>query len=45
VRAAGNYRLNWDGRDDSGAALASGMYLYRLEAGGKVETRKLLLLR
>ncbi|NKB66212.1 MAG: T9SS type A sorting domain-containing protein [Candidatus Latescibacteria bacterium] len=45
VRQAGSYRLQWDGRDESGRELASGLYLYRLQAGHRVETRKLLLLR
>ena len=30
VRAAGRYQIVWNGRSDSGAALASGVYLYRL---------------
>ncbi|NKB66375.1 MAG: PQQ-binding-like beta-propeller repeat protein [Candidatus Latescibacteria bacterium] len=45
LRPAGQYRLEWDGRDDGGRELASGVYLYRLQAGDRVETRKLLLLR
>ena len=44
-RAAGAYVLPWDGRDDAGGNLASGVYLYRLRAGDRVETRKLLLVR
>jgi hypothetical protein len=44
-REAGTYSLRWDGRDDSGRELATGVYLYRLTAGDRVETRKLLLLR
>jgi len=45
VRAAGIYAVRWDGRDEAGHSLASGAYLYRLQVGEKVETRKLLLLR
>ena len=44
-RRAGTYRLRWDGRDDAGRRLASGMYFYRLSAGTRVEARELLLLR
>ena len=44
-RPAGTYTIHWDGRDQSGRALASGVYLYRLQVGARVETRKLVLLR
>jgi hypothetical protein len=39
-RAAGIHRINWEAR-----GLASGVYLYRLDTGEFVETRKLILLR
>ena len=42
---AGTYSFTWDGRDKSGRALATGLYLYRLRAGHRAETRKLTLLR
>ena len=42
---AGYHRLHWDGRDDTGRLVASGMYLYRLVTGEAVLTRKLILLR
>ena len=45
VRKAGTYTVRWDGRDESGRGLASGVYLYRLQAGTKVKTHKLLLLQ
>ena len=45
VREAGGYTLRWDGLDDDGRELASGVYLYRLEAGERVETRKMVLVR
>ena len=44
-REAGQYTLRWDGRDDRGQSVASGVYLYRLRAGDQVQTRKLLMLR
>ena len=45
VREAGSYSLRWDGRNDVGQSLASGVYFYRLQAEEQSETRKLLLLR
>ena len=42
---AGFHRLHWDGRDDAGMPLGSGVYLYRLVTEGGALTRKLTLLR
>ncbi len=43
--AAGRHAVVWRGRDQQGDALASGVYFSRLEAGGKVLTGRLLLLK
>ena len=44
-QSAGIYSVHWNGRDNRGRPLATGVYLYRLQAGAQTETRKLLLLR
>ena len=36
---------HWDGRDHSGQRVASGVYLYQLQAGPVVQGRKMLLLK
>jgi hypothetical protein len=44
-RVANNYRLTWDGKNESGDAVASGVYFYRLTAGSFTTTKKMVLLR
>ena len=44
-QASGEYAVIWDGRDDAGRELASGLYFCRLQAGGYAETVKMVLLR
>ena len=44
-RAAGRHQVVWNGRNDRGVAVASGMYLYRLTAGQSVRTRRMALMR
>jgi flagellar hook assembly protein FlgD len=44
-QVAGHYAVQWDGKDDSGLSVASGVDLSRLQAGNRVEARQLLLLR
>lgn len=41
----GSYRAEWDGQDQSGVAVASGVYLYSLVAGDFTASRKMLLLK
>jgi hypothetical protein len=42
---AGSHQIQWDGTDDHGNALASGIYVYRIEAGKYVQSRKMMLLK
>ena len=42
---AGVYRPRWDGLDDEGHSLASGVYIYRLRAGDFEHSRRLMLLQ
>jgi len=42
---AGLYRVLWDGRNHLGRSVASGVYLYRLEAAGFTQVRRMVLLR
>ena len=40
----GEHRVQWDGRDERGRALGSGVYLYRLTVPGCTRTRKMVLI-
>ena len=42
---AGEHTLSWDGRDDYGREVASGVYIYRLDVGEWAVHRRMLLLR
>ena len=43
--AVGTHRVVWDGRNDHGREVASGVYLYRLTAGGVTQEKKMVLVR
>lgn len=45
AQLAGQHRLDWDGLNQAGDKVATGMYLYRLITGEYVETKKMLLLK
>jgi len=44
-REIGSYSLVWDGRDNSGRELPSGVYLIRLQTPGKAFSHKVVLLK
>ncbi len=43
--AGWNHRVTWDGQDDNGRRVASGIYLYRLSAGDFDRTMKTVILK
>lgn len=45
VETAGAHRVSWDGRDNTGASAASGVYLLRVDAGNVSRSRKITLLK
>lgn len=45
MQMPGSYAASWDGRDDRGQVVSSGIYLYRLQAGEQEQVQKMLLAR
>jgi hypothetical protein len=45
TKQPGSYIVRWDGKDNFGKPVSSGLYFYTLRAGEFSETRKALLLR
>ena len=40
---AGEYRVIWDGTNQDGEKVSSGVYLYRLQIGSQTQSRKMIL--
>jgi hypothetical protein len=45
TQGRGVYHVQWDGKNESGNMVSSGVYLYRLEAGSTVKSRKMLFIK
>ncbi|MCD4652145.1 MAG: C10 family peptidase [Candidatus Cloacimonetes bacterium] len=45
VLHAGNHNVIWTGTDDTGKAVASGVYFYRMKSGRYTSTKKMILLK
>ena len=45
LQAPQSYTVRWNGRDDSGSLVPSGLYLYRLEADGIAQQKTMLLIK
>jgi len=44
LKPAGSYEVSWDGKNNAGQRMPSGMYLYRIDAEGLTQTKKMMLL-
>ena len=42
---AGEYEVKWNGNDDNGSSVASGIYFYKLRSGNDSQTKKMVLMK
>ncbi|MBC8182392.1 chitobiase/beta-hexosaminidase C-terminal domain-containing protein [candidate division KSB1 bacterium] len=45
IHTSGSYEIEWDGRDETGREMSSGIYLFRLCAGNFIQTKKMILVQ
>ena len=45
VKVPGNYSIKWNGIDDNGNKVSSGMYLYKLETKDYSSTKKMIMMK
>ncbi|MFQ5604141.1 MAG: FlgD immunoglobulin-like domain containing protein, partial [bacterium] len=44
-QVAGNHQVTWDGKDEAGQVVSSGLYIYTLRTGDRVLNKKMVFLR
>jgi flagellar hook assembly protein FlgD len=44
-KESGTHHVIWNGEDDRGTSVASGVYVYRIQAGDFVQSKKLLFMK
>ena len=45
IEEAGYKRVVWDGKDDGGEEVSSGIYFYRIVAGDFVKSKKMMMVK
>lgn len=45
TQISGEYIINWNGKNQGGIDVSSGVYVYRMEAAGRVFSKKMILLK
>lgn len=45
VKSKGWHKINWDGKDENGKLVGSGIYFCKLQSGGTTEIKKMILLK
>jgi len=45
LQNASRHTVQWDGKDDNGAQVTSGIYFYRIHAQGFTQVKQMLLLK
>ena len=45
IHKRGHHRLTWNGRNNQGKEVTSGIYFYQLKAGGRTQTKRMLLIK
>lgn len=44
-KSSGEWEVTWNGRNEAGLTVATGVYLYQLKAAGKISVRKMMFIK